>query len=199
MGTYRQCYGSLQRVLWEPTDSVMGTYRQCYGSLPTVLWELTDSVMGAYRQCYGSLPENLISIKTSANNMLTATCGTCISKRLLRLYTLKSKFWSRLNNVSLDCYCTHFAFKLWHRYFTTAQRNRTSEIPLKNVTKFCNEFSNIFFFYVHGSVHSKNIPICVQQDATLHSLFYLETALHVSGGITTHHQECKQLYAQHLV
>jgi hypothetical protein len=29
----------------------------------------------------------------------------------------------------------------------------------------------------------------IQQDATLHSLFYLETALHVSGGIITHYQE----------
>jgi hypothetical protein len=36
-------------------------------------------------------------------------------------------------------------------------------------------------------------------DATLHSLFYLETALQVSGGTTTHHQERKQLYLQHLV
>ena len=44
-----------------------------------------------------------------------------------------------------------------------------------------------------------NILIYVQQDATLHSLFYLETALHVSGGTTTHHQERKQLYLQHLV
>jgi len=35
------------------------------------------------------------------------------------------------------------------------------------------------------------ILIYVQQDATLHSLFYLETALHVSGGATTHHQERK--------
>jgi hypothetical protein len=44
------------------------------------------------------------------------------------------------------------------------------------------------------------ILIYVQQDATLHSLFYLETALHVSGGGTTiHHQERKQLYLQHLV
>jgi hypothetical protein len=33
----------------------------------------------------------------------------------------------------------------------------------------------------------------------LHSLFYLETALHVSGGTTTHHQERKQLYLQHPV
>jgi len=39
----------------------------------------------------------------------------------------------------------------------------------------------------------------VQQDATLHSLFYLETALRVSGGTTTHHQERKQLYLQRLV
>jgi len=28
---------------------------------------------------------------------------------------------------------------------------------------------------------------------------YLETALHVSGGTTTHHHERKQLYLQHLV
>ena len=30
-------------------------------------------------------------------------------------------------------------------------------------------------------------------------LFYLETALNVSSGTTTHHQERKQLYLQHLV
>ena len=44
-----------------------------------------------------------------------------------------------------------------------------------------------------------DILIYVQQDAMLCSLFYLETALHVSGGTTTHHQERKQLYLQHLV
>jgi hypothetical protein len=54
-------------------------------------------------------------------------------------------------------------------------------------------------FNVHGSVHHKIILIYVQQDAMLHSLFYLETALHVWGGTTTHHQERKQLYLQHLV
>jgi hypothetical protein len=32
---------------------------------------------------------------------------------------------------------------------------------------------------------SEYIPIYVQQDATLHSLFYLETALHIWGGTTT--------------
>jgi hypothetical protein len=48
-------------------------------------------------------------------------------------------------------------------------------------------------------VHRKYIPIYVQQDATLHSLFYLETALHVSGGTTTHHQERIQLYLHYLV
>ena len=54
-------------------------------------------------------------------------------------------------------------------------------------------------FNVHGSVYRNNILIYIQQDATLHSLFYLETALHVSGGTITHHQERKQLYLQHLV
>jgi hypothetical protein len=45
-------------------------------------------------------------------------------------------------------------------------------------------------------MHRKNIPIYIQQDAMLHSLFYLETALHVLGGTSTNHQE---LYLQHLV
>jgi hypothetical protein len=39
----------------------------------------------------------------------------------------------------------------------------------------------------------------IQQDATLHSLFYLETAIDVSGGTITHHQEHIQLYLQRLV
>jgi len=43
------------------------------------------------------------------------------------------------------------------------------------------------------------ILIYIQRDETLHSLFYLEIALLVSGGISTHHQERKQLYLQYLV
>ena len=43
------------------------------------------------------------------------------------------------------------------------------------------------------------LTLYIQQDATLHSLFYLETALHVSGGTSTHHQDRKQLYLQHLL
>jgi hypothetical protein len=39
----------------------------------------------------------------------------------------------------------------------------------------------------------------IQQDATSHNLFYLETALHILGGTITHHQQRKQLYLQHLV
>jgi hypothetical protein len=35
------------------------------------------------------------------------------------------------------------------------------------------------------------------QSYTIYS--YLETALHVSDGISTHHQECIQLYLQHLL
>jgi hypothetical protein len=45
----------------------------------------------------------------------------------------------------------------------------------------------------------QDIPIYIQKDATLHSLLYLETALHVSAGTSTHHQERIQLYIQHLL
>ena len=53
------------------------------------------------------------------------------------------------------------------------------------------------WYLSHRAVH--NILTYIQQDATLHSLFYLETALHVSGGTSTHHQERKQLYLHYLV
>jgi hypothetical protein len=62
--------------------------------------------------------------------------------------------------------------------------------------------SNLKFnsqFNVQGPTHYNNILIYIQQDSTLRSIFYLESALHVSGGTITHHQECKQLYLQHLV
>jgi hypothetical protein len=39
----------------------------------------------------------------------------------------------------------------------------------------------------------------IQQDATLLSLFYLETTLHVLGGTITHHQKRKPLYLKHQV
>jgi hypothetical protein len=45
----------------------------------------------------------------------------------------------------------------------------------------------------------RNILIYVQKDETLHNLFYLKAVLHVSFGTTTHHQERKQLYLQHVV
>jgi hypothetical protein len=48
-------------------------------------------------------------------------------------------------------------------------------------------------------VYRKNIQIYIQQDATLHSIFYRETALNVSDGTSDDHQERKQLYLKHLL
>jgi hypothetical protein len=43
-------------------------------------------------------------------------------------------------------------------------------------------------FNVHGPVHRNNILMYIQQDATLHTLFYLNTALHVSRTPPKHTQ-----------
>jgi hypothetical protein len=48
-------------------------------------------------------------------------------------------------------------------------------------------------------MHRKYIPIYIQQDVKYTVYLYLETALHVSDGTSTHHQERIQLYLQHLV
>ena len=61
------------------------------------------------------------------------------------------------------------------------------------------QLNETIFFKVHGSVQRKYILIYIRQDATLHSLFYLESALRVSGGTSTHQQKRKQLHLQHLV
>ena len=50
--------------------------------------------------------------------------------------------------------------------------------------------NDIWKINVHGSVHRNNILLYIQQDSTLHSLFYLETALHVSGGIIRSANNC---------
>jgi hypothetical protein len=41
---------------------------------------------------------------------------------------------------------------------------------------------------------------CVSNKMQRYTVYlYLETALHISGGTSTHHQECIQQYRQHLV
>ena len=71
--------------------------------------------------------------------------------------------------------------------------------------KFVVGFSNVvtkkvfnfyFLFNVHGSVHRKNILIYVQQDATVHSLLYLETALHVFNVCGSVHRNNILIYIQ---
>ena len=41
--------------------------------------------------------------------------------------------------------------------------------------------------------------IYFQRDIILHFIYFWKTALRVSGGISTHHQEHTQLYLQYLV
>ena len=49
-------------------------------------------------------------------------------------------------------------------------------------------------------MHRKYIPIYIPNKMQIYTVYlYLETALHVSGGTSTHHQERIQLYLQHLV
>jgi hypothetical protein len=80
------------------------------------------------------------------------------------------------------------------------QKHITNNTPPKST---CFSRTGKFLVYTSSKIATvtdyKNILIYIRQDATLHGLFYLETALHVLGGTTTHHHERKQLYLQHLV
>jgi len=67
--------------------------------------------------------------------------------------------------------------------------------------KYSRCFGNVHCSSSGVSRHYSNILIYNQHNATLHRLLrvYLGIALHVSGGTSTHHQERKQIYLQHLV
>jgi len=61
-------------------------------------------------------------------------------------------------------------YSVLERYGTVRYSTGTTD---RNIaTKLSTYF---FLFNFHGSVHCNNILIYIQQDATLHSLFYLET------------------------
>jgi len=53
-------------------------------------------------------------------------------------------------------------------------------------------------YVTYSNIHPTRCNV-TQFILTLRSLFYLETALHISGGTTTHHQDRKQLYLQYLL
>jgi len=102
------------------------------------------------------------------------------------LYILYVHSWHFLASLIL-----YIVYPQWH--ITWIQLQLPSHSNLTTWKKNCTELLN-----VQKSVHRNNILIYIQQDATLHSLFYLDTALHVSGGTSTHHQE-RKLYLQLLV
>jgi len=64
---------------------------------------------------------------------------------------------------------------------------------------FC--FPIILQFNIQGSVHHKYIPLDIfpTRCNITQFIYFWKTALHVSGGISTHHQEHTQLYLQYLV
>ena len=90
---------------------------------------------------------------------------------ILRFYIhCCSKYWS------IDNFC----FSVLHNWMMWSEMN----------TDLLHRISNdIGLWQIFRIQTDESVPICIQQDATLHGLFYLETALHVSGGTSTHHQE----------
>jgi hypothetical protein len=73
-------------------------------------------------------------------------------------------------------------------YIDTSLRNkgRFCSVPVRRLTFMGPCIANIFQY--------------ISNKTQLYIVYlYLETALHVSGGTSTHHQERKQLYLQHMV
>ena len=74
-----------------------------------------------------------------------------------------------------------------------------TQISLETSVNFISVHPAVLHYTEGKQIITNNILIYIPQAATLHSLFYLETALNVSGCTITQHQERIQLYLQHLV
>ena len=61
--------------------------------------------------------------------------------------------------------------------------------------------NHLVIFNIQGSVHSKYIPFDIfpTRCNVTQFIYFWKTALHFSGGISTHHQKHTQLYLQYLV
>ena len=62
-------------------------------------------------------------------------------------------------------------------------------------------YNNVQSFNIQGPVHRKYIPFDIfpTRCNITQFIYFWKTALHVSGGISTHHQEHTQLYLQYLL
>jgi hypothetical protein len=74
-----------------------------------------------------------------------------------------------------------------------------TQFSFETSVNFISVHPAVLHYTERKQIITNNILIYIQKDATLHSLFYLETALNVSGCTITHHQDSIQLYLQHLV
>jgi hypothetical protein len=83
----------------------------------------------------------------------------------------------------------NFTYKLWTNKMHLFWTNILINVSYPNI--YIQQDVMLILIYI--------ILIYIQKDATLHWLYYLETALHILGCTTTHHQERKQLYLQHLL
>jgi hypothetical protein len=78
----------------------------------------------------------------------------------------------------------------YYKPFVSTKRAIVSTIQVES----CIAFLRVILVRIHSY-----IPIYVQKMQLYTVCLYLETALHVSSGASTHHQERIQLYLQHLL
>ena len=126
-----------------------------------------------------------------------------------------------LQTVRATCTVVHVSFVVYSRvsvtyvYVTTKKIVKPITSHIKWMVNLDGQFSYIYIYmyiyivYMYGLKHTNltfmgpcivNIFQCISNKMQLYIVYlYLETALHVSGGISTHYQEPIQLYIQHLV
>jgi hypothetical protein len=135
-------------------------------------------------------------VRNLSRKHCSACCICC--RVIMELFTCKQilnsflrlqfNYWKFVISSLFWHVARHILIVRYRRFGTTLFNMAKISCPETSVYKsmFCATFRKNILTYIH-------------QDATLHSLFYLETALHVSGGTSTHHRELIQLYLQHLV
>ena len=132
-------------------------------------------------------------------------CFTVLNIRIRPLYHVSTE----MSEVS-PCFCLRTVFKFTWNFKTYKNNNTQLRVPKsqKRIRPHNKSASyNTTPTQADPSLSPQPLIIFmlfqytryIQLHATLHSLLYPETAVHVSSGASTHHQGCIQLYLQNLV
>jgi hypothetical protein len=113
---------------------------------------------------------------------------------VLMNFKLRYKCWKQMMQMAINISGAHVCCRQWNLHTNRHLKTLTINIFTRTSTFRCSAI----WLQRQKIINPRKFQY-ISNNMQRYTVFYLETALHVSAGTTSHHQERKQLYLQHLV